>query len=55
METESPSQGNYFSPKGIIKYIAELPQYVSHGGQVQSCFSASYHLVVFYDWKSQHS
>lgn len=55
METESPSQGNYFAPKGIIKDIAELPQYVSHGGQVRSCFSAWYHLVVFYDWKSQHS
>lgn len=40
MGKESLSQGNYFAPKGIIKYKTEFPQDFSPGGHMQSCFSS---------------
>lgn len=39
MGKESLPQGNYFAPKGIIKYKAEFPQDFSLGARMQSCFS----------------
>lgn len=38
MGKESLSQGNYFAPKGLIKYKTEFPQDFSPGGHMQSCF-----------------